>query len=326
MGITSSTARRIRNGAELPAVCAFGDCFVKSGANAGQYVCLSTNTWTGPFDSSASGDVQGPVSATDNAIARYDGTTGKVVQNSVVTIADTTGAIAGGRSIALSGSSSGVVTIQTAAAAGTWTLTLPTTDGDSGQALTTDGNGVASWTAIASGTTINATDGVIPYRSNSTTFVDSPMTRTSATVITSTARLLVPDGSSGSPAIAFASGGAQGIYNIGGGYIGISGGGGEALQINAGTIRMPGSPATFILGDGGSDVALSNSANDVLTIGGTVRVTPMAFASLPATPQEGMIAWVTDSSTATWGDTITGGGANKVLAVFNGTVWTVAGK
>ena len=39
--------------------------------------------------------VTGPASATDNAIARFDLTTGKIIQNSVVTIADTTGNIAG---------------------------------------------------------------------------------------------------------------------------------------------------------------------------------------------------------------------------------------
>lgn len=41
-----------------------------------------------------SGDVVGPGSATDNAIARFDGTTGKLIQNSVVTVSDL-GAIAG---------------------------------------------------------------------------------------------------------------------------------------------------------------------------------------------------------------------------------------
>jgi hypothetical protein len=40
--------------------------------------------------------VDGPASATDNAVARFDGTTGKLIQNSAVTIADTTGAIASG--------------------------------------------------------------------------------------------------------------------------------------------------------------------------------------------------------------------------------------
>jgi hypothetical protein len=37
---------------------------------------------------SGSGDVVGPSSSTDNAIVRFDGTTGKLVQNSAVTIAD----------------------------------------------------------------------------------------------------------------------------------------------------------------------------------------------------------------------------------------------
>jgi hypothetical protein len=42
----------------------------------------------------ATGDVVGPVSATDNAVARFDSTTGKLLQNSVVTISDT-GVVAG---------------------------------------------------------------------------------------------------------------------------------------------------------------------------------------------------------------------------------------
>lgn len=41
------------------------------------------------------GDVVGPASATDNAIVRFDSTTGKLIQNSAVTIADTTGNMAG---------------------------------------------------------------------------------------------------------------------------------------------------------------------------------------------------------------------------------------
>ncbi len=37
---------------------------------------------------SGSGDVVGPASATDNALARFDGTTGKLIQNSVATLTD----------------------------------------------------------------------------------------------------------------------------------------------------------------------------------------------------------------------------------------------
>jgi len=45
------------------------------------------------------GDVVGPASSTDNAIVRFDATTGKAIQNSVVTIADTSGNIAGAGTI-----------------------------------------------------------------------------------------------------------------------------------------------------------------------------------------------------------------------------------
>jgi hypothetical protein len=58
---------------------------------------ISYNSTTGVITNSSpslGGDVVGPTSATDNAIARYDTTTGKLIQNSVVTVSDT-GAIAG---------------------------------------------------------------------------------------------------------------------------------------------------------------------------------------------------------------------------------------
>ena len=45
--------------------------------------------------SGGSGDVVGPASATDNAIVRFDTTTGKLVQDSAITIADTSGNMAG---------------------------------------------------------------------------------------------------------------------------------------------------------------------------------------------------------------------------------------
>jgi hypothetical protein len=47
------------------------------------------------------GDVVGPASATDNAIARFDTTTGKLLQNSVVAVGDT-GAVTGVTTLAAS--------------------------------------------------------------------------------------------------------------------------------------------------------------------------------------------------------------------------------
>jgi hypothetical protein len=54
----------------------------------------------------------------------------------------------GAGSLKFTGGTSGTVTIQPAATAGTYALTLPTDDGASGHALLTDGSGVLSWGAV----------------------------------------------------------------------------------------------------------------------------------------------------------------------------------
>lgn len=55
-------------------------------ATAGKFLKADGN-WTAP------GNVFGPASATDNAIARFDLTTGKIIQNSIPVIDDTTGTL-----------------------------------------------------------------------------------------------------------------------------------------------------------------------------------------------------------------------------------------
>lgn len=57
-------------------------------------------------------------------------------------------------------------------------------------------------------------------------------------------------------------------------------------------------------------------------------LTSSVFSLLPTptTGNRGTLSVVTDSTTNTWGATITGGGANVVLAWSNGTAWTVIGK
>lgn len=73
------------------------------------------------------GDVVGPASATDNAIARYDGTTGKLLQNSSITIDDSGNMVVGGNSVTLGNGASGAKTVAFAAA-GTGSLSWdPTT-------------------------------------------------------------------------------------------------------------------------------------------------------------------------------------------------------
>jgi len=52
--------------------------------NTGKY--LTTDGTNASWATNSGGDVTGPSSATDNAIARYDGTTGKLIKNSGVTV------------------------------------------------------------------------------------------------------------------------------------------------------------------------------------------------------------------------------------------------
>jgi hypothetical protein len=96
----------------------------------------------------ASGDVVGPASSTDNAIVRFDLTTGKLVQNSGVTIDDSNNLTLPGQAdlrFADSDSSNYVAFQAPATVATNVTWTLPSADGTSGQALVTDGSGTLSF-------------------------------------------------------------------------------------------------------------------------------------------------------------------------------------
>lgn len=60
-----------------------------------------------------------------------------------------------------------------------------------------------------------------------------------------------------------------------------------------------------------------------------IAITPVTFAQLPASPQVGWIACVTDgqvSGATQWGNVVTGGGIEDLLIWYNGTSWTVIGK
>ncbi len=71
----------------------------------------------------------------------------------------------------------------------------------------------------------------------------------------------------------------------------------------------------------------SNAANGG-AIANTAYAGPVPFSSLPACSSsiEGARGAVSDSTTNTWGATVTGGGSNHILAYCDGTNWTVAAK
>jgi hypothetical protein len=97
---------------------------------------------------SLGGDVDGPASSTDNAVARFDSTTGKLIQNSGVTIDDSNNLTLPGQAdlrFADSDSSNWVAFQAPSTVASNVTWTLPNADGTSGQVLSTDGSGTLSW-------------------------------------------------------------------------------------------------------------------------------------------------------------------------------------
>ena len=124
----------------------------------------ATPTWT---TVSGSGDVVGPASATDNAFARFDTTTGKLIQNSTgATLSDTGAAVFTGALDVLGNSTAGsnlklyedtdngtnYVSFKapdTIAANVTWTL--PSADGTNAQVLQTNGSGVLSFATVSGG-------------------------------------------------------------------------------------------------------------------------------------------------------------------------------
>jgi hypothetical protein len=131
-----------------------------------QYLRVNAGATGLEYATLTAGDVSGPASSTDNAIVRFDSTTGKLIQNSAATITDTgqatfvgyvqvtanTGAGTPGY-LELQSNDSGtgtkVLRIQPSSSATTTpqTYTFPTNYGSNGQFLKTDGSGGLSWTA-----------------------------------------------------------------------------------------------------------------------------------------------------------------------------------
>ena len=157
---------------------------VKGSATTGVSIAASTTdliAWDGSdfvrITQSNVGDVVGPASSTANAVPTFNGTTGKLIQNNsgvtitagVVTATGFAGPING-----TVGATTGVFTQVDITAQGdlrlqdttggeyvaiqapgtlssSYTLTMPTTDGDANQVLTTDGAGALSWTTPSTG-------------------------------------------------------------------------------------------------------------------------------------------------------------------------------
>lgn len=127
-----------------------------------------TGTWpnqTVSATGSAAGNVTGPVSSTDNAVARYDNTTGQIIQNSGVIISDAnviTGGTWNGTAIAVAYGGTGTATPSIVAGTnvtvtGTWPNQTINASGGGGSGTVTDmsivsANGLAGTVATSTTT------------------------------------------------------------------------------------------------------------------------------------------------------------------------------
>ena len=113
---------------------------------ASNKVLQSTSTGTLSWETAGAGDVVGPASSTDNAIVRFDSTTGKLIQNSGVTIDDSNNLMVPGTIIV--GNTSGAML---SASNGVLTLTGQKASGNN-ENLTFDFEATANEAAIGTGT------------------------------------------------------------------------------------------------------------------------------------------------------------------------------
>jgi hypothetical protein len=196
------------------------------------------NNGSGSLTWAATGDASGPSSSTDNAVARFDSTTGKSLQNSAVTISDTAD-IAGVKTLALSGSTSGVLTVQPAATTTTYAVTMPAAQGGLNSLLSNNGAGVLSWASLATGGGIK---NVQVFNSGTGAFTYTPTAGTSSALVYITGgggggggALSTQNNSHGSGgnsgatvvALLAVSDATTGTITIGGGGVGTSGGNGR---------------------------------------------------------------------------------------------------
>ena len=138
--------------------------------SANQYLKVNSGGSALEFATLTAGDVNGPASSTDNAIARFDSTTGKLLQNSSATITDigqasfvgyaqvtaNTGAgTSGYLELQSNDAGSGTKTLRiqpsNAATTSTQTYTFPTDYGSGGYFLQTDGTGQLTWANAGGG-------------------------------------------------------------------------------------------------------------------------------------------------------------------------------
>ena len=150
------TATNLAGGAtgSLPYQSGAGATTFLAAGSDGQVLKLASGVPTWSSDASGVTIVDDTTTNATRYLTFVSATTGNVTTENVASTKlqfnPSTGVLSSPQ-IRLLGSSSGYVGLQGAAAAGSTTYTLPSSDGTTGQVLQTNGSGVLSWTTPSSG-------------------------------------------------------------------------------------------------------------------------------------------------------------------------------
>lgn len=239
----------------------------------------TTRTFTFP-------DASGTLALTSNKLSAFAATTsaelagvisdetgsGALVFGTAPTFASTmTVGTAGGTTgaINLKGTTSGTVTVTTASAAGTWTMTLPNSAGSNLQVLQTDGAGVLSWVTLGGG---------------GNALTSNPLSQFAATTSAQLAGVISDE--TGSGALVFAN-----TPTLVTPVLGVA----TATSVNKVAITAPATSATLTLADG-STLATSGANSITLTSSGATNVTLPTSGTLTTTSNKLSVFAATSSS------------------------------
>lgn len=241
--------------------------------------------------------------------------------------------------LSFAGNTSGKIIVQPAAAAGTWTMTLPIDDGASGQFLTTDGAGITSWTTGGSGVTASIGGPITSGTTGSVLFVGP-----GATFAQDNANFFYDDtanqlrlgiGNSSAPAYTLnltINGATTGFYGTAGenGIWKWSGAGTPVFKLSSSGAQLDnGRVLVFGAIVGGGDVAFSRIAANVVGVGtgaaGNITGTLVAgnIGVGTATPAQALtvVGNTTTSGQLAVGTTIDA----TISGLFSGTITTPGG-
>jgi hypothetical protein len=188
----------------------------------------------------------GAGTATDNAVARFDGTTGEILQNSAATI-DDTGAATFVGSVNVSGTSASAADLKLyedtdngtnyvafkspASVASNVTWTLPSADGTNGQALTTNGSGTLAFSSVT--TAPGGSDTQVQFNDSGSFGGDAGLTYNKTTDTLTTSVVVHGAGSAALPSITTTGDTNTGVYFPAADTAAITTGGSERMRVDS---------------------------------------------------------------------------------------------